>query len=391
MAEARYHCAATASFGLEAVVRGELSALGVAVTGTEDRRVLFDADVREIACCNLWLRSADRVLLQAGALEVPDFGALYEGVRSLPWRDLLGAAPAVTVNARSVKSALTAVPSLQSVTKRAIMDSLAGRAADRRGRGARLAETGPAYDVEVVLHRDRAAIFIDTTGPGLHKRGYRRAAGAAPLRETLAAALVLLSRWDADRPFADPLCGSGTIPIEAALVAANAAPGLGREFAAEQWPLFPPTAWAEERDRARAARRRIVGSISASDRDGNVIAIASENARAAGVADAVHFRAAPLSDFRPDGEFGCMVCNPPYGERLGDAAEARALYAEMGAVFRRLPTWSLFALTADEEFPRRFGSRASRNRKLYNGNLRCWLYQYFGPLPRGDREHPAAL
>ena len=379
----RYQCAATASFGLEAVVRGELESLGVTVTRTEDRRVLFEAGPREIARSNLWLRTADRVLLQAGELSTPDFGALYEGVRSLPWRSLLGATPAVTVNARSANSALTSVPSLQAVTKKAIMDAVAGRAGAGQRGSTRVAETGPAFDVELILHDDCSTVYLDTTGPGLHKRGYRRSAGPAPLRETLAAALVLLSRWEPGRPFADPLCGSGTIAIEAALIAAHAAPGLARSFAAEEWPLLPASAWAEERESARgAARRGLDIALHASDRDKGLVTIAEGNARAAGVADLVRFHAAPLDAFRPPADYGCIVCNPPYGERLGDISEARALAGEMGALLRRLPTWSLFALSADEEFPRYFGSRASRNRKLYNGNLRCWLYQYFGPLPR---------
>jgi len=369
-------CAATASFGLEAVVRAEITALGIAVTGTEDRRVFFTATAREIARCNLWLRSADRVLLEAGSLDAPDFGALYEGVRALPWRDLLGRAAAVTVNARSARSALTAVPSVQSVTKKAIMDCMSG------GTERRVDESGPAYDVELVLTDDRARVFLDTTGPGLHKRGYRKAAGAAPLRETLAAGLVLLSRWDASRPLADPLCGSGTIPIEAALIATTTAPGLGRGFAAEQWPLLPAAAWKEERERAHAARTRAPASIKGSDRDAALVSVAAQNARAAGVAETIEFRAAALADFRPEGDFGCLVCNPPYGERLGDLHQARELAATLGMVFRSAPSWSLFALSADEEFPRYFGARASRNRKLYNGNIRCWLYQYFGPLPR---------
>ncbi len=382
MGDVRYLCSATASFGLESVVRDELAAMGIAVARTEDRRVVFEGTAREIARSNLRLRTADRVLLQAAEFLAPDFDALYEGVRSADWRGLLGRFPSVTVNARSVKSRLTALPSVQAVAKKAIVDALSGRTVGRRG-APRMEETGPRYDVELVLHADRATVFLDTTGPGLHKRGYRRAAGAAPLRETLAAALVILSRWDASRPFADPLCGSGTIPIEAALLAADAAPGLGRTFAAEGWPLLPAAAWAEERGRARAAARRgLEVSIRGSDRDGRMVALARQNALAAGVEELVRFHAAPLSGFRPEGEYGCIVCNPPYGERLGGAGEAEGLYREMGDLYRRLPTWSLFALSAQEDFPRHFGARASRNRKLYNGNIRCWFYQYFGPLPR---------
>ena len=378
MGEIRYPCAATASFGLESLVRDELSGMGISVIRTEDRRVLVEASAAEIARGNLRLRTADRVLLQVAEFPAADFDALFEGVRSAPWRDMLGPAPAVTVNARSTRSRLTAVPTIQAVTKKAIVDSLRGR----KG-GGRLEESGPACDVEVEIRADRATVSLDTTGPGLHKRGYRRAAGAAPLRETLAAALVILSRWEPPRPFADPLCGSGTIPIEAALLADNAAPGMGRTFAAEAWPCLPAAAWAEERDRARAAARRGSGvRIFGSDRDPRMVELAGRNARAAGVEDLVRFRAAPLSDFRADGDYGCMVCNPPYGERLGDQGQAEALYREMGRLYQALPTWSLFALSAREDFPRTFGQRASRNRKLYNGNIRCWFFQYFGPLPR---------
>ncbi len=375
MAVLRYSCAASASFGLESVVRDELAGLGIPVVATEDRRVLFEATAAEIARANLWLRAADRVLLRAASFDAPDFDSLYEGVRAVPWRDLLGRSPSVTVNGRSAKSRLAAVPTIQAVAKKAIVDSITGRA------GARLEETAPACEVEIELRGDRAAVLLDTSGAGLHKRGYRRGGGSAPLRETLAAALVLLSRWDPSRPFADPLCGSGTIPIEAALLAAHAAPGLGRGFAAEGWPAVPDAAWAEERERARAARREVAAHIQGSDRDSRAVETARRNAHAAGVQGLVSFRAAPLASFQPDGEFGCIVCNPPYGERLGDAAQARELYREMGVVFRGLPTWSLFALSARTDFPRAFGQRPSKNRKLYNGDIRCWLFQYFGPLP----------
>ena len=241
----RYACAASASFGLESVVRSEIERLGIGGTRVEDRRVLFDATAQDIARCNIRLRAADRVLIQVGDFHAPDFDALYEGIRALPWRELLAPSPAVTVDGRSVASKLTAVPSLQSVTKKAIIDALGGTKSGRslrtvRGRpGPWIPETGPRYDVLISLHRDRAVVTLDTTGPGLHKRGYRRHVGEAPIRENLAAALVLLSRWDASRPLADPVCGSGTIAIEAALQAANISPGVGRRFSAEDWPLFP--------------------------------------------------------------------------------------------------------------------------------------------------------
>ncbi len=371
----QFSCAAAASFGLESVVRAEIEGLGIAATKVEDRRVLFTATAEELARCNLRLRSADRLYLQLAEFPSPDFDALYNGVRAAPWRDLLPPSASVTVQAASSSSRLTAVPSVQSVGKKAIADALVGS-------GARMSETGPRYDVHITLHRDVATVSVDTTGPGLHKRGYRRHAGEAPLRENLAAALVLLSRWDASRPFADPVCGSGTIAIEAAMIAANMAPGLGRRFAAEDWPAFPASAWKQERAAAQDARVRGVSvSITGSDIDLAMIEAAHANAAAAGVADLIQLRAAPVQTVALSGELGCVVCNPPYGERLGDAREACELARALGKLRARYPGWSLFALSALPEFPRCFGERPSRNRKLYNGNLRCWLYQYFGPLP----------
>lgn len=372
----RYSCAAAASFGLESVVRSEIEGLGIDGTRVEDRRVVFEATARDIARCNIWLRAADRVLIQVSEFPAPDFDALYQGIRAVPWRDLLAPFPAVTVDARSAGSKLTAAPSLQSVAKKAIVDAMTGSAT-------RMPETGPRYDVQLSLQKDRATVSLDTTGPGLHKRGYRRHTGDAPLRENLAAALVLLSRWDPSRPFADPVCGSGTIAIEAALQAANIAPGLGRRFAAEDWPLFPVPLWSEVRASARDAQVRTVNAgIDSSDRDPAMVKAAAANAAAAGVAELIRFRTAPLESFSPTVEFGCLVCNPPYGERLGSVREAQELARVMGSLRHRAPTWSFFVLSALEDFQRCFGARASRNRKLYNGNIRCWYYQYFGPLPR---------
>jgi putative N6-adenine-specific DNA methylase len=361
--------------------------MGIAEARTGDMRVLFEGSGEDIARANMGLRTADRVLLVLGEFPAPDFDALYEGVRAVPWRDLLSAGAAVTVHARSVKSRITATPSIQSVAKKAIIDALSGaqRGKARPGAraGARLPETGLPFDVEVTLRADQASVCLDTTGSGLHKRGYRTEAGEAPLRENLAAALVLLSRWDPSRPFADPLCGSGTIAIEAALYGAGIAPGLGRTFASEAWPLFPSRVWEAARERARAEKREgLEFRIHASDQDGQLVEAAKRNARRAKVSGIVRFQAAQLSAFRPQGDYGCLVCNPPYGERIGEAQEVEALYRAMGELFRGMPTWSLFALSANPDFQRFFGARATRNRKLYNGNIRCWCYQYFGPLRR---------
>ena len=379
-----YTLEAAATFGLEALVRAELLELGVPVERTEDRRVSFTGTALDIARCNLRLRTADRVWLKLAEFAASDFDGLYEGVRAIAWRDLLPPRAAVDVHARSARSRLTAVPSIQSVSKRAIVDSLLGA---RRDVSARVEETGPGCTVEIAIQGDRASVLLDTSGAGLHKRGYRAESGPAPLRENLAAALVMLSRWDPSRPFADPLCGSGTIAIEAALIGRSRAPGISRVFAAEAWPIVPAGAWREAREEARVGEKRAAGmTVEASDRDGAMVDAARMNAKRAGVQDCIRFTTRPLDAFRSPGEYGCLVCNPPYGERLGDSREVEKLSRDMGLLFRRLPTWSFFALTASTDFPRFFGARPSRNRKLYNGNIRCYLYQYFGPLPdRRDR------
>ena len=230
---------------------------------------------------------------------------------------------------------------------------------------------------------DRAFVCLDTSGPGLHKRGYRVETSAAPLRETLAAALVLLSRWDSSRPLADPLCGSGTIAIEAALIGRSAAPGIARSFAAQAWPALPARIWDDARKEAREAEHRDIRMvIDASDRDRGMVEAAIRNAGRAGVSDCVRFRCASLRAFEPSHDYGCVVCNPPYGQRLGTRGEVEGLTREMAELFQRLPTWSFFVLTADTDFPRFFPAKLSRNRKLYNGNIRCYFYQYFRPLPR---------
>jgi putative N6-adenine-specific DNA methylase len=373
----RHDLLATATFGLESIVADELSGLGFVGARVENGHARFAGTSDDIARCNLRLRVADRIFVVLAEFAAADFDALFEGVRSIDWKAVAPREAQITVNARSAKSRLASVPAIQSVTKKAIVASLTGG-----GPGARLPETGPGLDVEIWLSSDRASVLLDSTGEGLHKRGYRTGAGEAPLRENLAAAMVHLSRWRPGRPFADPLCGSGTIAIEAAMLGRGIAPGVRRSFAAETWPFVPSEAWRRAREEARTAER--LGEsldIVASDRDGKMLDIARANAAKAGVADAIRFERRDVEAFVPSGDFGCIVTNPPYGERLGDLREAESTYGAMGRTFRRLDTWSVFVLTAHPEFPKHFGARATKNRKLYNGNLRCWLYQYFGPLP----------
>jgi putative N6-adenine-specific DNA methylase len=383
----RHDLLATATFGLESLVADELSGLGFERRTVENGHVRFAGDDGDIARCDVRLRTADRVFVVLAEFPAPEFDALFEGVRGIGWHDLVPRDAAITVNARSAASRLASVPAVQAIAKKAIVASLTG------GRpGARIPETGPRLDVEVWLSADRASVMLDATGEGLHKRGYRTGAGEAPLRENLAAALVLLSRWRPPRPFADPLCGSGTIAIEAAMIGRGIAPGTRRSFAAEAWPFVPREAWRRAREEARAAERRDTPTdIAASDRDGRVLEAARANAARAGVADAIRFERRDVEAFVPSGDYGCIVTNPPYGERLGDLREAENVYRAMGRVFRKLETWSLFALTAHPEFPRFFGVRSTKNRKLYNGNIRCWLHQYFGPLPPSLSPRPSAV
>ncbi|MEW6541774.1 MAG: class I SAM-dependent RNA methyltransferase [Bacillota bacterium] len=368
---------ATAGFGLEAVVAREVQNLGYQDVTVENGRVIFKAAPAAICRANLWLRSADRVLLKMGGFQALTFDELFERTKALPWEEWLPADAAFPVQGKSVKSKLFSVPDCQAIVKKAVVEKL-----KRRYRREWFEENGPRYTIEVALLKDEATLTIDTSGAGLHKRGYRKLAALAPLKETLAAALVQLSYWRPDRPLVDPLCGSGTIPIEAALIGLNIAPGLGREFAAEHWPVIPAALWKE----ARAAARHAIAhdrelQIEGADTDGEVLSLARYHAREAGVEEQVRFHRRPLADFRSWLKYGCVVCNPPYGERLGEEAAVERLYAEMGRVFSRLDTWSVYVLTAHRGFERLYGRRADRKRKLYNGRLECHYHWFLGPRP----------
>lgn len=369
---------ATAAFGLEAVVAREVRDLGYPEVSTENGRVVFRGNLAAIARTNLWLRTADRVLVKLGSFPAPDFDALFDGTLSLPWSDWLPPDAAFPVAGKSVRSALHSVPACQAVVKKAIVEHLRRRTGRRQ-----LPESGPLYAVQVSLLRDEATVTLDTTGPGLHKRGYRRQAGPAPLKETLAAALLLLSRWSPDRPLVDPCCGSGTIPIEAALLGRRQAPGLHRSFTAEIWPQLPGPVWAAARAEAQEAIDRSVRlAIRGCDVDPKAIALSAKHAAEAGVAADLSFEVQDLAALRLPPGPGHVVCNPPYGERLGDAATAERLYRRLGDLRRAAPEWSFYVLAAHPDFEHFFGRRADRARKLYNGRLEC-QYLQFRPGPLG--------
>lgn len=372
---------ATAPLGLESVVAREVRNLGYETTEVDNGRVVFTADASGIARANLWLRAADRVLLVVGRFEATTFETLFEATRALPWDELLPRDARFPVEGRSVKSQLSSVPACQSIVKKAIVSALQDHYGDEW-----LSESGDEYTVEVSLLKDQVTLTLDTSGAGLHKRGYRTLTGPAPIKETLAAALVLLSRWEPHRPFADPLCGTGTIAIEAAMIGARMAPGFHRSFASEHFPWVGQARFERAREEALdLVRKNHDLQVFASDIDSVSVENTGIHARQAGVGHIVHTERMPLRDFAPDALYGCIVTNPPYGERIGEKDEVRSLHRDLGQFMKKHSTWSVFAISAHEQFEREVGKRADRNRKLYNGRIECHLYQYLGPLPK--REH----
>ena len=368
---------ATSTMGLEAVIARELDALGYEAAVAETGRTLFRGDYLAICRANLWLRSAGRVLLRLGEFEATDFGQLYDQTYALPWEEWIPPDGAFPVNGRSRKSQLSSVPACQKIVKKAVVDKLRAAHAVEI-----LDETGPTFTLEVTMLKDRATLTLDTSGSGLHRRGYRRLVGEAPLRETLAAALLLLSYWKPDRPLVDPFCGTGTIPIEAALIGRNIAPGLNRQFAAEAWPALSAGLWSEARQEARDLIRPNVGErIIGTDIDPDALKMARYHVQQAGVADDIHFQQRPFAELSSTREYGCLITNPPYAQRMGHEREVQDLYASIPEVFRRLATWSFYVLTAGADFEQILGQPADRRRKLYNSRIECTYYQFFGPKP----------
>ena len=370
---------ATATFGLESVVSRELEALGYEPETTRPGWLTFRGDAAAIARSNLWLRASDRVLIEMNTFPADDFGVLFDATRATPWERFLPANASFPVRGRSVKSQLSSVPACQRIVKKAIVERL-----KEAHKVQTLPEDGPVFPIEIALLKDQATLTLDTSGAGLHKRGYRSLAGQAPLKETLAAGLILLSFWDRERPFLDPFCGTGTLPIEAALMARNRAPGIAREFAAESWPSLPTNVWADAREEARSLEtppspRPILGS----DQDAKALELARYHASQAGVAEDIRFECKPFDAIRSGDTHGCLIANPPYGDRVGEASEARELYRSMPAVLRRFKTWSHYFLTSSRELEALFGQKADRRRKLYNGRIECTYYQFIGPRPGG--------
>jgi putative N6-adenine-specific DNA methylase len=368
---------ATTAFGLEAIVEREVQKLGYTDTKVEDGRVRFKGDLTAICKANLWLRSAERVQLVIGEFHCPDFEQLFERTKEMPWEEWLTVDALFPVYAKSVKSMLTATPSVQRAVKKAIVERL-----KTKHNRVWFDEEGPEYAIEISLLNDRALLTIDTSGEGLHKRGYRQLTTEAPLKETLAAAMIQLSYWNRDRILVDPFCGSGTIPIEAALIARNMPPGGNRTFAAENWPQVSIKLWTEARKEARDQRLKpLEQSIIATDMDSQVIRLARKHASDAGVGTDIHFERKMFAEFNEYREYGVMICNPPYGERMGDRETVDRINEDFGEIIRMHPTWSFYCLTSHPWFERQAGAEASRRRKLYNGRIECTYYQYQGPRP----------
>lgn len=365
---------ATCAAGIESIVGNELKHLGYKVN-VENGRVRFDGDVADIAKTNLWLRTADRIKIVVGEFTAKTFEELFQGVEGLNWEDFLPLDAEFPVAGKSQKSTLHNVPSVQAITKKAIVTKMS----TVYHRRTKLPETGALYPIEVAINKDKVLITLDTTGSSLFKRGYRVNKGGAPLKENMAAALVLLARWYPEMPFVDPVCGSGTIPIEAALIGCNIAPGLKRNFAFENWDWVDKDIVKQAREQAQAAIKKDVDlDISGYDIDGSMIEIAKENAVQAGVQDIVNFKQMAVKDFKTDKINGVIVANPPYGERLSDKEHVHQLYQQMGKLYQPLISWSKYILTSDLQFEQFYGTKATKRRKLYNGSLRTDFFQYWG-------------
>lgn len=371
----KFNLIATAAAGIESIVGNELRHLGYDVQ-VENSRVRFQGTIEDIMWTNLWLRTADRVKIIIGEFDAQSFDELFNKTNSLPWDRYLPMDAEFPVEGKSQKSILHHVPSVQSIVKKAIVAKMS-RIYHRH---TRFPETGAKFPLEVSINKNHVLITLDTSGSSLFKRGYRVDKGTAPLKENMAAAMIILAHWYPDRPFVDPVCGSGTLPIEAVMIGRNIAPGFNRDFVCETWGWMPASLCQKMRDKADSlADYDSELDISGYDIDGRMIEIAKRNAEEVGLLDDINFKQLAAKDFKTDKKYGTIVANPPYGERLSDLEQVRTLYKQMGEVYRPLKTWGKYILTSDLEFERFYGAKADKRRKLYNGSLRTDLFQYWGP------------
>lgn len=380
----KYEFIAPCHFGLESVLKQELADLGYEIVQVEDGRVTFTGDEHAFCRANIGLRTAERILWKIGSFKALTYDELFEKTKALPWADILPADSKFWVaKATSVKSALFSPSDIQSIMKKAIVESM-----KESYHIAWFPETGNEYPIRVSALKDVFTIGIDTSGESLHKRGYRKLVGKAPISETLAAALISLTPWNKDRILVDPFCGSGTIPIEAALKGMRIAPGVNRHFQAEKFrERIPQKYWNEAREEAKSLELRDVKlEIQGFDIDRDAIKIARQNAEAAGVAGQIHFQVRPMQELSHPKKYGFIITNPPYGERLEEKAALPALYKDIGETFKKLDTWSYYIITSYEDAERYIGRKAEKNRKIYNGMIRTYFYQYLGPKPPKNGE-----
>ncbi|MGN0353388.1 MAG: class I SAM-dependent RNA methyltransferase [Roseburia sp.] len=366
-------------FGLEAVLKREIYDLGYEISKVEDGRVTFIGDEEAICRANIFLRTAERVLLQVGRFKATTFDELFEAVKALPWEEYIPKDGKFWVTkASSIKSKLFSPSDIQSIVKKAMVERL-----KREYHVEWFEEDGAAYPVRVFLNKDEVTIALDTSGESLHKRGYRTMTSKAPITETLAAALILLTPWRANRILVDPFCGSGTFPIEAAMIAANIAPGMNRSFTAENWTNFiDKKLWYEcVQEAQEMIDTDIEVDIQGYDIDGEVVKAARENAKRAGVDQMIHFQQRPVAELHHPKKYGFVISNPPYGERLEEKADLPALYSQIGEAYRGLDSWSMFLITSYEDTEKYIGRKADKNRKIYNGMIKTYFYQFLGPKP----------
>ena len=366
-------------FGMEAVLKREILDLGYEISQVEDGRVTFLGDLEAVAYANVFLRTTERILIKVGKIHAETFDELFEGTKALPWEDYIPEDGKFWVaKANSIKSQLFSPSDIQSIMKKAMVERL--KTVYHRER---FEETGAEYPIRVSILKDEVLIGLDTSGVSLHKRGYRQMTAPAPITETLASALILFTPWKKDRILVDPFCGSGTFPIEAAMLAANMAPGMKRHFLAEKWEnLIPIRHFEDAREEAAdLVDLSVETDIQGYDIDGEIIKAARANARMAGVEQLIHFQQRPVSELSHPKKYGFVITNPPYGERLEEKRNLPALYKEMGDAFRRLDSWSEYVITAYEEAEKYIGRKADKNRKIYNGMMKTYFYQFLGPRP----------
>ena len=366
-------------FGLEAVLKKEILDLGYEISLVEDGRVTFIGDDEAICRANVFLRTAERVLLKAGSFKAETFEELFQGTRNIPWEDFIPEDGKFWVaKASSIKSKLFSPSDIQSIMKKAMVERLKNRYGVTW-----FPENGASYPLRVFLYKDMVTVGIDTSGESLHKRGYRTLTSKAPITETLAAALILLTPWNRDRILVDPFCGSGTFPIEAAMMAANMAPGMNRSFLAEEWRnVIKRKCWYEAMDEAGdLVKEDVQVDIQGYDVDGDIVKAARTNAQSAGVDHMIHFQQRPVSALSHPKKYGFIISNPPYGERIEEKENLPALYREIGERFAALDAWSMYLITSYEDAQKYIGRKADKNRKIYNGMLKTYFYQFMGPKP----------